>query len=152
MADPEIFIQTVDCEFRGKECADPKCTGASHYLTLQEINEAVARKLGWNKHKRTCEQPTPGASIFTYGNHWYQEGCVCREKMPDYCHSIAAAWEIWQKMSEKYFLTLETEAGEFGRNIVKVWENDGKDYGWVIEDVYADTAPMAICLAFLKMA
>lgn len=98
-------------------------------MTPQEINEAVARKLGYDAIDKSHRRP-----------------------IPDYCHSIEAAWEIWAKMSDGYFLTLETEAGTFGRNIVKVWKNDGKgDSGWVIDDVYANTAPMAICLAFLKM-
>lgn len=105
-------------------------------MTYTEINEAVARKLGWKPDTCKC---WPGHTVH------------CEIAPKDYCHSIAAAWEVWDKMSMKYFLTLETEAGEFGRNIVKVWKNDGKDCGWVIEDIYANTAPLAICLAFFKL-
>ena len=101
----------------------------------REINEAVARKLGWKNHDRTCEQPTPGASIYTHGDHWYQKGCFCREKMPDYCHSIAAAWEIVEKYKFRLSPVNETE-----------WVAQGMG-----NMVKADTAPMAICLAFLKI-
>jgi hypothetical protein len=109
-------------------------------MTDQEINEAVAKKLGWEKHNRTCEQLTPGASIFTYGNHWYQEGALCRERMPNYCHSIEAAWEIVKNQT----VTLDNCHGVWHCGISVDTEEE-----WV-EDV-ADTAPMAICKAFLTL-
>lgn len=109
-------------------------------MTNSEINEAVARKLGWKEYE--CA-PQYRAEHKAY--------MPVKHIMPDYAVSIAAAWELWEEMSERYFLTLETEAGEFGRNIVKIWKNDKTGAGWVIGDVYAETVPLAICQAFLKL-
>lgn len=111
-------------------------------MTDAELNEAVARKLGYFTER---QGQFTGIKKALLG----QES-VCKP-LPDYCNSIAAAWEIWRKMSEKYFLTLETEAGDFGRNIVKVWKNNKTGSCWVIEDVYAHIAPRAICEAFLTL-
>lgn len=65
--------------------------------------------------------------------------------IPDYCHSIAAAWEIVEYMYEKGTSVLLDGAYD-DRN----WE-----CSWITSDVrymgVADTAPMAICLAFLKL-
>ncbi len=110
-------------------------------MTPKEINEAVARKLGWKKHKKTCEVPTPGASIFTYGNHWYLEGMICREFIANYCSSIAAAWEIVEKFKEYQIEKLKGPTEYYVRlgNVGdKLWAK-------------SETAPMAICLAFLKL-
>lgn len=110
-------------------------------MTPEEINEKVAVKLGW--------------TYYSSNNTWGRPNAHPQENtsrlVPDFCRDIKAAWEVWAKMSKRYFLTLETEAGEFGCTIVGVWENDGLNVGWVIEDVYATTAPMAICEAYLKL-
>ncbi len=86
-------------------------------MTDQEINEAVARKLG--------------ASY-----------CDCKFlphaiEHKNYCTSIAAAWEIWDHFNEMATLT----------KLNGLWV---LDYGRKFV-VNADTAPMAICLAFLKL-
>lgn len=85
-------------------------------MTDQEINEVVARKLGH----------VPGKS----------------SGMPDYCHSIEAAWEILEAVASR------------GTH----WEMSKADSGYTVfirEDDYPyvteATAPMAICLAFLKL-
>lgn len=93
-------------------------------MTDQEINEAIAVKLGWA----------------TDGTDWYSpQGLKCNMagNLPDYCHSIAAAWEIWDHFHEMATLT----------------KHEGKwmlDYGRRFR-IVADTAPRAICLAFLKL-
>lgn len=85
-------------------------------MTDQELNEQVARKLGKGHIQEGWEK-------------------VCI--IPDYCHSIAAAWEIWDHFHEMATLT----------------KHEGKwmlDYGRRFR-IVADTAPKAICLAFLKL-
>lgn len=81
-------------------------------MTNQEINEAVARKLGYGT-------PTGNA-------------------LPNYCTSIAAAWEI------------ASHCAKF--SVFKEPDN----YQWYCDMnkqkvIKGDTAPMAICLAFLKL-
>ncbi len=89
--------------------------------TNQEINEAVALKLGWFEVAEVWMCPPGSNEIFS--------------KLPDYCTSIAAAWEIVEK--QEYF-KLVYAASSWRCEMGKIKE-------------YADTAPMAICLAFLKL-
>ena len=61
----------------------------------------------------------------------------------NYCHSIEAAWEIVEQINQTYGFVL----GKSGNKwiVSTTWDND-------IESIAeADTAPMAICLAFLKL-
>ena len=97
-------------------------------MTNQEINEAVARKLGndlrvYNKVDVYKKQPN-GNYILT--------------QIPAYCTSISAAWEI--VLSVKGRIELHRRYDKW-----KCWLRDE------IEAGQADTAPMAICLAFLKL-
>lgn len=104
-------------------------------MTDQEINEAVARKLGWTRYHGTRDNP---------------DTISCREpkgflhaSYPDYCHSIEAAWEIVDHCGRRWDVSL---AGELNAN----WQFIILDetYEW---RAAADTAPMAICLAFLTL-
>ena len=101
-------------------------------VTNQEINKAVAVKLGYEEYS---EHP----------NQWWQNK---RDPhlLPDYCTDIAAAWEVMEFMKTP------------GRSM-ELWGPMG-DPHWVCRvyqgrDMLAgegsETAPMAICLAFLKM-
>lgn len=116
-----------------------------------QINEAVARKLGWTyneKHKH-WHQPTSESG----GNCW---------DFPDFANNIEAAWEIVLAHPEdnlcwKYPGRSETAMSQFG---ITLLENGQWRAGWgntspyeEFFDVYAeaDTAPRAICLAFLKL-
>ena len=92
-------------------------------MTNQEINEAVARKLGWLKD---------------YEGFWVR-GEKYMESLPDYCTSIAAAWEVVEKWD-----TVQFERTNDRQWILVVDRNE-------IAAEYADTAPMAIALAFLKL-
>lgn len=105
-------------------------------LTDQEINEAVARKLGF-----LWEKGDPMA--------------ITR----DYCHSIQAAWEIVEnlKNSKKTFVV---HIGGLVNNPCGCGSFEKWIYVCNIFDPgqfilagahHADTAPMAICLAFLKL-
>lgn len=102
-------------------------------MTDQEINEAVARKLGWTFHDDPFN-----------GNHWdrYPDGHGSEKEVPDYCHSIEAAWAI---VPEIPYFTI-CQIGDF------VWR-----VSWLPSTAgptpfeQADTAPMAICRAFLEL-
>ena len=103
-------------------------------MTSQEINEAVAKKWGW---KAWQEGPDPKNDVWVdpQGNESHN-GC------PDYSADIRAAWEICEKIRNEYLLTLGWHDGE--------WECDIEMSHGVFK-TRADAAPMAICLAFLKL-
>lgn len=110
--------------------------------TDQMINESVAKKLGWTIYPDIVD---PLHRYWFYPN---TKKSVKDDDLPDYCQSIEAAWEILEKIKEKF-------------DGVFLYNYTGK---WVVADPYgagnelvgatlaeADTAPMAICLAFLKL-
>lgn len=90
-------------------------------MTDQEINEAVARKLGDRiRHDEHC--------------------CP----IPDYCHSIAAAWEIVEHTLMKYAFEIHSTPTNYIAHFSgPTWKQ--------LMTAEADAAPMAICLAFLKL-
>lgn len=95
-------------------------------MTNTEINEAVARKLGvWKQSGHSM-----GQSGFSVD---YDPG------VKDYAGSIQAAFEIIQQF-EAEKMTLR-------------WDQFDKEWNFCIRDVIgeADTAPLAICRAFLKL-
>ena len=94
--------------------------------TNQSINEAVARKLGWTVSSNyICTDPT---GSFRVGPK-------------DYCTWIAAAWEILTEYCDTWDLFC-------GGSTVDC--TLGKKYATASAE--ADTASMAICLAFLKLS
>ena len=100
-------------------------------MTDQEINGAVARKLGVNRIIKSSE---PSGIL-----QWV-------EPVKDYCHSIEAAWEVVEWIHQNG-----------GKLLWKpMFELSHSGNGWLCrmrQEPYeaADTAPMAICLAFLKL-
>lgn len=119
-------------------------------MTDSEINEAVARKLGWTK----CEHSTMenGKIVPAFG--WVKPNPIkphYHEGLPDYCHSIQAAWEIVEGLASRddWWVALRykprIKIGNGGKwNFIIV---DSKNNAQIEE--IADTAPKAICLAFL---
>lgn len=110
------------------------------YMTDQEINEAVARKLGW-----IDIEPSTNPLLF-YGHRQINDEL---ELVPDYCHSIAAAWEVVEHLQKEFIIYV------FGGMPNSVWHCDIQDHptahlGRIVSQS-ADTAPMAICLTFLKL-
>lgn len=100
-------------------------------MTDQEINEAVARKLGW--------EPVPVSNDNVYYGAWRQiNGVLVIPKVPDYCHSIEVAMGIVGEHKEGFEI-------KFKNGVWCVWMSGLRS------NEYADTAPMAICLAFLKL-
>lgn len=102
-------------------------------MTDTEINELVARKLGWTIDQTGAYKPGDDPQAYD---------------VPDYCHDIKAAWEVVEKhicVSDEYYFCLEFNAMYWEAG----WRTTDKNHavGWSS----ADTAPMAICLAFLKL-
>lgn len=112
-------------------------------MTDQEINEAVARKLGWCACDHEIEHHSAGQSKgeMICSNAF----CKCESiRYADYCHSIAAAWEVVEHLKEYWVgIRYKPSAQQFNAVIA----NDDK----ALSEEVADTAPMAICLAFLKL-
>jgi hypothetical protein len=115
-------------------------------MTDLEINEAVARKLGWID----SDFPVKGwFKLEVQPGSW-----TYLDEFPAYCTDIAAAWEVVPHLP---YFTLTTHGYlnmKDGLNITK-WEVrsvDASDLNNIIGyQAEADTAPMAICLAFLKL-
>lgn len=113
-------------------------------MTDAELNEAVARKMGWKPHinkKRNW-------------GVWKKKGYedIPYQLLPNYCEEIAAAWEIVEKHKD-------IDNNEFA--LIFHWIRPGlwtAGWGSNTEDGFtfaiyaeADTAPRAICQSFLKL-
>lgn len=98
-----------------------------------ELNALVARGLGWTNPKGPkCGGPREG--------HDHGDFYACYEVGPDYCHDIKAAWEVveyCQTKDDNFYLDWEDKP---------IWTCQ-----LGIAEAKADTAPMSICLAFLKL-
>lgn len=100
-------------------------------LTPEEINERVAKRLGWKEcqcapeHRETHKSYMPS-----------------KHTRPDYSRSIEAVWEVISLPG--YFWTIS--------NMTHMWfARYTQEGGKVLSASYADTAPMAICRAFLRI-
>jgi hypothetical protein len=91
-------------------------------MSKANINEAVARKLGYTE--------------------------ILKEP-PDYCRSIEAAWEVLEAMNKKGYVTVERGILEPEWQCSINWA-EGEQTDFLIIEL-ADTAPLAICKAFLKL-
>lgn len=119
--------------------------------TDAEINTAVARKLGWIKTRGPVGIEVPGIkrSFATYFIRKTNTGKGIGQEMitsiPDYCHSIAAAWVVVE--------FIEVQYNEYSITVRKLFISTHGKYSARIANAFAiaETAPMAICLAFLKL-
>lgn len=110
-------------------------------MFAQQINEAVARKLGYTSvsyyHNNELTGIPPGLGPAP------DDGQSNFKVLPDYCHSIEAAWEIVAALQHNCDFKLTTISG---------WTATFMDYIKETKSTAsADTAPMAICEAFLKL-
>lgn len=108
-------------------------------MTDQEINKAVAQRLGYSV------EVINGYRCKVLGQ--IKEGISCCD-LKSYCTDIRAAWEIVEHvLSEDKFFHLQM--GDKNCEATICWHNTLailKSYS-----AEADTAPMAIALAFLKL-
>ena len=105
-------------------------------MTNQEINEAVHKKLGGDK----VVEPV----LLHTTNEIFMQHIPAK----DYCGSIQAAWEVvgWITKTSRSF-SLYVNSGRKWTCSIGSWGNVEPD----AEVNLADTAPMSICLAFLKL-
>lgn len=127
-------------------------------LTNDEINEAVAKKLGWVQvpyyRDRIAWKRNGKGPCFKPRFHHPHIQSICNSKgyLPDYCCDIKDAWQIVDKM--------QSVKEPFGLFEPYIFYDKLGDSCWVcgikspcgfIVRESADTAPLAICLAFLKL-
>lgn len=119
-------------------------------MTDDEINEAVARKLGDTAYCG-CGDPVSdhGKGEFEGEMVCCHAFCKCESiKIPDYCHSIEAAFEIVEKYRHsKVTVGYRFELIDHDVEWYCGWANDS---GWLATGE-AESPAMAICLAFLKL-
>jgi hypothetical protein len=109
-------------------------------MTNQEINEAVASKLGWRvAHGLGCMGV---GTLITK-----PDGTISMTDVPDYCTDISAAWEIVIKSFKSFYLFWDKCTDTWFCK----WDNQRRPMEGCRYTAEADTAPMAICLAFLKL-
>lgn len=108
-------------------------------MTDQEINEAVARKLGWTQQPHNVR-----AGPITQAWFWHSPGDNVKGYgvVPDFCHDIKAAWLIVEFLGAGAFQMHSPNDGGFFVRLGKMFP------GTIGTD---QSAPMAICLAFLKL-
>lgn len=112
---------------------------------MMERNERVALKLGYNVHYgEFMGAPCCGmyeTSYWTKGKDYF-----CR--VPNYCEDIKAAWEIVNSLGSDYWIDLDQQhSPDWVCSISK----GGPVRLNPRAEARAGTAPMAICLAFLKL-
>lgn len=127
-------------------------------MTPQEINEAVARKLGWTRIDECCPGHSYGFGL-PPGKVFDGEYIAPRdgEDIPSYCESIEAAWEIVDHCIKKGFFILitysPTRGWHCGINLMD-GSADITSEPFIPNKTFqdrSDQSPMAICLAFLKL-
>lgn len=105
-------------------------------MTNNEVNEAVAVRLGWVYHEDAsplCWEMPINSTVYV-------------KSYPTYSTSIAAAWEVVEFVRNQNKESIEIHSLPEGYSVIftgPTWKQ------MVRQD--ADTAPMAICLAFLKI-
>lgn len=107
-------------------------------MTDQEKNEEIARKLGYSVGKI---KSTKEIVINRDGKTPKFMKCDDIERLPDYLNDIRVAWEILTDHCEEWTIQCP---GPFVHVDLQT-----KDYSR--ESAQADTAPRAICEAFLKL-
>lgn len=112
---------------------------ATHEEDLSRVNEAVARKLGW------CKIAIPHDPNDHVDFMWLGSDKKTHEPFPRaYSTDIKAAWEIVASQPDWYFLLMKSE-------MTGGWKCDFGDPEETVVVLVAETAPLAICKAFLAL-
>lgn len=109
-------------------------------MTDGEINLAVAIKLGWVKNEMGWQSPLQQRQYPAWSDF----------EPPEYCYEMSVAWEIVSKITKDGEGRIAVELYSTNRThicTIKKWEHSEM----LIAQEKADSAPMAICLAFLKI-
>lgn len=110
----------------------------------QELNEAVARKLGWKPHNYNPLSMNPVERIPCFS----APNGDLYASVPPYSTSIAAAWEILEHVSRREG-TMKIDQHGIGRPHYTV-----QIQRVPLPEIFvaiSSSAPLAICLAFLKL-
>lgn len=106
-------------------------------MTDQELNEVVARKLGYHKCKNCDWGYGPDGTCNT----------SLHQHLSDYCNSIQAAWEVVEAIPLALHLSLFRAPNNYWTcEIINQKNGDSIPIFQI-----ADTAARAICEAFLKL-
>lgn len=114
-------------------------------MNAQELQDEVIEKLGycmdsqgiWYKHDKNYKDMPLSKGQF-FGSYY---------NIPYYPSDIAAAWELVEEMkNNKCYVYLNYHPTPKWE--CKIKDTDSFDYGW--HEGTADTAPIAICRAWLK--
>lgn len=115
-------------------------------MTDTELNEAVGRKLGWtgigwNGFEKICGNPPHDPKDI--------KAAMVIATLPDYCNRIEAAFEIVASIEPDYWFAIRRKPvdDKFEWSCIIGKEADSKQP----YQAEADTAPRAICEAFLKL-
>lgn len=121
-------------------------------MTPQEINEFVAQKLGYKKGNLVVGTNTKGQPV--ENKEWVTPEGKLAYWLPDYAGSIQAAWEVVEHIRERpnpdalinpsYAFELHATPSAWVAII------SGPTWKQMVKGE-SETAPMAICLAFLKL-
>ena len=114
-------------------------------MTPKEINELVAKRLGWKIKK-------PEDMVDPLGFPYWHEDIGQTSELPSYSTDISAAWEVVEeiggKKSRQWYLCTNFSS-EFDNQIyVQILDNVDESEN-IICSATADTAPLAICRAAL---
>jgi hypothetical protein len=113
-------------------------------MTDTEINDAVARKLGW----MDVGQESGQSWISGVSPALQMQRSMMHTEIPDYCHSIAAAMEVVNHLREKMGYKVYLQDSEV---IAGGWDCELTYGNGHIPPQAAETLPMAICQAFLML-
>ena len=109
-------------------------------MTDEETNDAVAKKMGWEK----VVGPAPMHHVV-----WIRKGNFGNgtELPPAYAFDIKAAWEIVERFKPTNAIVLNQHI-QSEQWSCQMWTAMTEEPDFTVT---ADTAPMAICRAFLKL-
>lgn len=111
-------------------------------MTPQEINEAVARKLGWTKLYLS-----ENIGVMNIAGKRRPTDTM-DSTVPEYCERIMAAWEIMEWLTKNDYLPDLCYLPREQPWRFEIQPPNDMESNW---SECADTAPMAICKAFLKL-
>lgn len=119
-------------------------------MTPVEIDEQVAKKLGLQNVHVCNDRDSVYFGAKTFERKSEKFGWNILEELPPYSTSIEAAWKIVEWMlNQGHKVSIRCDPDAPG---VDLSESDRFTVSWPINNfISAPTAPLAICLAFLKL-
>lgn len=111
-------------------------------LSAKERNELVATKVvGWTRGEHLGLK----RMVWRYPEGQVIDGFDWQNEVPRFSEEIAAAWEVVEKLRRER-MNISVVSDEDGGWNVEMWDYNNRQS----KEVFADTAPEAICLAALR--